>query len=169
MICPKCGAFPKHGKVSCCTPGGAWYGNCGTDDESAEHSWREGVQACKRKCKVNSFMRMLSRMRIQLCLTFSLLYFKFYPSDESCDSPGLEVTNSRLPTQSNSRRIYFSGDEPQPGPDPCPVLFCKSGFILVVLNSRIMCVCAPAPKLSTTSNRKCKVNSFRRMLSRTRS
>ena len=51
--CPNCGMFEKSGRVSCCAPGGAWYKNCGgASDINVGHSWIEGVEACKRKCKV---------------------------------------------------------------------------------------------------------------------
>ena len=49
--CPKCGAFAKSGRASCCAPGGAWYKNCGAaDNENVVHMWSEGTAACKRKC-----------------------------------------------------------------------------------------------------------------------
>ena len=47
-ICPKCAAIKTSGKFSCCAPGGAWFENCGASDNSnADHTWVEGVQACK--------------------------------------------------------------------------------------------------------------------------
>ena len=52
MTCSKCGRFKKSARVSCCAPGGAWYKNCGgVDSRSVDHSWSEGVEACKRKCR----------------------------------------------------------------------------------------------------------------------
>ena len=46
--CPKCAAIKKSGKLSCCAPGGAWFGNCGTSGNSnTDHTWVEGVKACK--------------------------------------------------------------------------------------------------------------------------
>ena len=54
MTCPRCGTFEKSGRVSCCAPGGAWYKNCGGfGNKNVDHRWIEGVEACKRKCKVN--------------------------------------------------------------------------------------------------------------------
>ena len=54
MACPKCGAFAKSGRVSCCAPRGAWYKNCGVAvNRNADHRWFEGVAACKRKSKPN--------------------------------------------------------------------------------------------------------------------
>ena len=46
--CLKCGATKKSGKRSCCAPGGAWFKNCGdAGDIKFDHTWTEGVQACK--------------------------------------------------------------------------------------------------------------------------
>ena len=46
--CPKCGIKKKSGALSCCARGGAWFNNCGTDgDPSYNHTWTEGVEACK--------------------------------------------------------------------------------------------------------------------------
>ena len=45
--CAKCGTS-KTGKRSCCARGGAWFKNCGDiGDKKFEHTWAEGVQACK--------------------------------------------------------------------------------------------------------------------------
>ena len=58
MTCPKCGIFEKTGKTSCCAPGGAWYKNCGgVSNRNADHRWFEGVEACKRKSKLDKFFR----------------------------------------------------------------------------------------------------------------
>ena len=47
--CPKCGSF-KSGRYTCCAPGGAWFKNCGSPGDSKfEHTWSEGVEACKGK------------------------------------------------------------------------------------------------------------------------
>ena len=54
ITCPRCGAFQRSGKVSCCAPGGAWFKNCGgLGSKSVDHRWSEGVKACKRKFKTN--------------------------------------------------------------------------------------------------------------------
>ena len=47
-VCPVCGTFANTGDRSCCATGGAWFQKCGTtDDSDAEHTWTEGIQACK--------------------------------------------------------------------------------------------------------------------------
>ena len=33
--------------MSCCAPGGSWYGNCGS--AKVQHMWHEGIQACKAR------------------------------------------------------------------------------------------------------------------------
>ena len=49
MACPKCGTVEKTGKLSCCAPSGAWFKNCGDDDDSRfDHTWTEGIRACKK-------------------------------------------------------------------------------------------------------------------------
>ena len=47
-VCPKCAATKKSARLSCCARGGAWFNNCGVSSNSnAEHTWFEGMQACK--------------------------------------------------------------------------------------------------------------------------
>ena len=47
-VCSKCGKIKKSGKRSCCGRGGAWFKNCGdAGDTQFDHSWTEGIQACK--------------------------------------------------------------------------------------------------------------------------
>ena len=46
--CPKCGTTKKSGQSSCCARDGAWFKNCGNvGDTQFDHTWAEGVQACK--------------------------------------------------------------------------------------------------------------------------
>ena len=46
--CPACAAIKKSGKLSCCARGGAWFKNCGDDaGTDLDHTWAEGIQACK--------------------------------------------------------------------------------------------------------------------------
>ena len=49
-VCPKCGTVKKSGKRSCCARGGGWFKNCGdVGDTKFDHTWAEGIQACKSK------------------------------------------------------------------------------------------------------------------------
>ena len=49
-VCPVCGAMKRSQKLSCCARGGSWYGKCGSaGDENGEHTWHEGIQACKAR------------------------------------------------------------------------------------------------------------------------
>ena len=46
--CVNCGTSKKSGKRSCCARGGDWSENCGdAGDTKLEHTWIEGIQACK--------------------------------------------------------------------------------------------------------------------------
>ena len=46
--CASCGTN-SVGKRSCCVLGGSWFGNCGdAGDSNFDHTWFEGIQACKR-------------------------------------------------------------------------------------------------------------------------
>ena len=57
ITCPKCGTFQKSGRNSCCAPGGAWFKNCGGDqNKNVDHTWFEGVAACKRKFETNDIL-----------------------------------------------------------------------------------------------------------------
>ena len=48
LACSKCGTTKKSGRSSCCARGGAWFKNCGdAGDTKFDHSWTEGIQACK--------------------------------------------------------------------------------------------------------------------------
>ena len=48
--CPKCGIVKKSKQPSCCAPGGAWFKNCGDPGDSKfDHTWLEGMEACKSK------------------------------------------------------------------------------------------------------------------------
>ena len=46
--CSKCGTTKKSDRHSCCAPGGAWFKNCGdAGDKTFDHTWAEGIHACK--------------------------------------------------------------------------------------------------------------------------
>ena len=49
-VCPKCGIIEKSGKRSCCGRGGSWFNNCGgAGNVKLQHTWYEGIQACKAR------------------------------------------------------------------------------------------------------------------------
>merc|ERR1712032_1708494 len=49
-VCPRCGTIGKSGKSSCCGRGGSWFRNCGgTGNTKLQHTWYEGIQACKAR------------------------------------------------------------------------------------------------------------------------
>ena len=69
--CPRCGAFRKSGRVSCCAPGGAWFKRCGgLGSNGVDHTWSDGMAACKRKFKCNS-IAFMSAQRL-LLIVFSV-------------------------------------------------------------------------------------------------
>ena len=45
--CVRCGTIKSSGALSCCGRGGSWFKKCG-DAEHFDHTWAEGIQACKR-------------------------------------------------------------------------------------------------------------------------
>merc|ERR1712224_1191878 len=54
-VCPKCGTIGKSGKMSCCGRGGSWFRNCGSAGNSnLEHTWFEGIRACKTRSRSNT-------------------------------------------------------------------------------------------------------------------
>ena len=55
--CSKCGLIKKSGRISCCGHGGSWFGNCGgADDFNIDHTWLEGLQACKARSHLKTVM-----------------------------------------------------------------------------------------------------------------
>ena len=49
-VCPRCGTTGKSGKTSCCGRGGSWFKSCGGDGNTKlQHTWYEGIQACKAR------------------------------------------------------------------------------------------------------------------------
>ena len=47
-VCVKCGSIKVSGKYSCCARGGSWFKKCGdVGDTKLDHTWTEGIQACK--------------------------------------------------------------------------------------------------------------------------
>ena len=51
--CPKCGMDKESGKLSCCYEGGAWFKNCGVLYSIHDHTWTDGVKACKSESTNN--------------------------------------------------------------------------------------------------------------------
>ena len=50
LVCSKCGTVGKSGKSSCCGRGGSWFRNCGSaGNAKLDHTWYEGIQACKTR------------------------------------------------------------------------------------------------------------------------
>ena len=46
--CAKCGTIKKSRRHSCCARDGAWFKKCGdVGDKKFDHTWAEGIEACK--------------------------------------------------------------------------------------------------------------------------
>ena len=57
-VCRKCGIAKKSGKMSCCGPGGSWFGNCGSlGGRQLDHTWQEGLQACSTRRQPGTVIR----------------------------------------------------------------------------------------------------------------
>ena len=71
-LCLKCGNIKKSGKRSCCARGGAWFKNCGdAGNAEFEHTWIEGIQACKSRLGSDCVLRCVVVMRCARSLCFS--------------------------------------------------------------------------------------------------
>ena len=58
--CAKC-VNSMTGKLSCCARGGAWFEKCGdVGDTQFDHTWAEGIRACKSRFWRDSFARYTS-------------------------------------------------------------------------------------------------------------
>ena len=56
ITCPKCGHNTTSGQSSCCFRNGTWFEKCGdVGDPNFEHTWFEGIQACKPFPRPRSF------------------------------------------------------------------------------------------------------------------
>ena len=58
FLCPKCGSVKKSRERSCCARGGAWFKACGdVGDSQFDHTWADGIQACKRELLKDQALR----------------------------------------------------------------------------------------------------------------
>ena len=56
IVCPVCAptkGCSRNCVMSCCARGGSWFKTCCKPGANCEHTWTEGIQACKRKFKCN--------------------------------------------------------------------------------------------------------------------
>ena len=55
--CPRCGTIAKSGQMSCCGRGGSWFKSCGgAGNTKLQHTWYEGIQACKARSQFKAFI-----------------------------------------------------------------------------------------------------------------
>ena len=121
-VCPRCGTITKSGQRSCCARGGAWFNECG-DAGDFDHTWFEGIQACKYatrsfsvEAQVNLMLRheettitkqfdtdqqQKSTLQSTIDLTTDTMYDVDYTSSKDCD----EIT--KIVTFITTIRIVF--------------------------------------------------------------
>ena len=81
----------KSGKLSCCTRGGAWYGNCGDPGDSRfDHTWFEGILSCKSK-----FIRLYESCYVQFSSVVNLI---------ACF---IAISYNKLSKSKSNRRVHM--------------------------------------------------------------
>ena len=96
--CAACGIVKKSGKRSCCARGGAWFKNCGdAGDGKFDHTWTEGIQACKG---------VASSISVKLSLKEYLLL------EASAMAYTINTTLSQNATQQAQMNIYRTDSMP---------------------------------------------------------
>ena len=65
-VCRKCGTINKSGKSSCCGRGGSWFRNCGgAGNANVDHTWYEGIQACKAQSQTKAVIKQKANVARQ--------------------------------------------------------------------------------------------------------
>ena len=60
-VCSQCARVKRTSRYSCCARGGAWFNNCGGSDSSFDHTWSEGLQACRHSTGLLSAQGQLNK------------------------------------------------------------------------------------------------------------
>merc|ERR1712210_249649 len=80
------GSVKKSRKKSCCGRGGSWYKNCGTSgnkkSKKFDHTWFEGIQACKSKSASKSAAASYQEMNAAEKYVFNFANNTAKPSHE---------------------------------------------------------------------------------------
>ena len=85
--CPKCGTIKKSGKRSCCARGGTWFKKCGDEgDTTFDHTWTEGIEACKSKFSSGCHVCLLYYARNFDCVSTVVTKIIATPSSISPDT-----------------------------------------------------------------------------------
>ena len=93
--CPKCGTTKKSSKSSCCARGGAWFKKCGdASDTRFNHTWAEGIHACKSVTSSISVGSPQQAMRRHVGVTVN--------NTESCNATKQQANVYRSDSMSNS-------------------------------------------------------------------
>merc|ERR1712151_567110 len=99
--CAVCGSVKKSRKKSCCGRGGSWYKNCGTSgnkkSKKFDHTWFEGIQACKSKWASKSAAASFQEMNAAEKYLFKFANNTAKPSHEITTAD--KVTTSAAPTE----------------------------------------------------------------------
>ena len=93
--CVKCGTTKKSGKRSCCARGGAWFKKCGyAGDTQLDHTWAEGIQACKKN-EISTSVE-LSQLKVKL------RHIAYRPDTQSRNEDQLKAGIYRSDSMSNA-------------------------------------------------------------------
>ena len=107
--CPKCGTLKKTTRLSCCARGGAWFERCGdTSDIKFDHTWVEGIQACKGVAPVQSLVLLEKQVHVRSkgMMMRSINVTKM--GNDAEKSTNESEVNVRLVTKENSEdRVEF--------------------------------------------------------------
>merc|ERR1711934_1085350 len=99
--CAVCGSVKKSRKKSCCGRGGSWYRNCGTSgnkkSKKFDHTWFEGIQACKSKSASKSAAASYQEMNAAEKYVFNFANNTAKPSHEITTAD--KVTTSAAPAK----------------------------------------------------------------------
>ena len=94
----------KSDKRSCCARGGAWFKNCGDADETKfDHTWLEGIQACRSKFEINDTHDM--GMRGGQCITHANVSTAETEATDTLRSIGLTASSLRTITNITSLQV----------------------------------------------------------------
>ena len=68
FACARCAAVKRSSKYSCCVRGGSWFKSCGNNGDF-DHTWAEGLQACKNVASLLSVKTESQPMQLNLTTT----------------------------------------------------------------------------------------------------
>ena len=121
-VCLKCGAIAKSGGISCCGRGGSWFRNCGgAGNSNLEHTWHEGIRACKTRARskaaigqqLNAAQQLKSSngagTRNSKAVITAAKTFEFRSVNPPTQTPRTASTNTLIPTPDSISTGYDTG------------------------------------------------------------